>query len=466
MSQSAQWINGTNAEATSERPIRRLSTLEFLLRYPVFLLAFGPPVFRQRSTFDGVDTSQSHFDFWSIIQVGWLFAIALRAVYRLGSAERFILPLPVRSVLKYSAFLGLVFTVSIAYSPGRAISAEFSILYFLTLICVVEFLVDARQHPPDWLQVIFVLRRIMLVLLGLVLLCLFISPAMVMNLVEDVGVRLGGGPVAPLGAAGPMIAIISAFSFIYALERRSRSVICFLIGVAVTLVTQARGAEITLFLCLAILGLRWAKTGKRVAYFVVAGSTVVVMLACLAAAIIGPDRIWDKFNRGQETADILTLSGRTEVWADVIDSSLSHPQGMGYIAGVRKFRGGRYKMNLHANLNGVGGSDNSYFDVLSGGGWLALGCYLMFIAKTVVLGLRSAAKPLVRPSPREVASRHALRCALLLLLFCLVTAMEGADYVVPLRHVFYIQNIVIAVILGISTNLRLASRPRYALFHG
>ena len=85
MSQSAQWINGTNAEATSERPIRRLSTLEFLLRYPVFLLAFGPPILRQRSTFAGVDTSQSHFDFWSIIQVGWLFAIALRAVYRLGS---------------------------------------------------------------------------------------------------------------------------------------------------------------------------------------------------------------------------------------------------------------------------------------------------------------------------------------------------------------------------------------------
>jgi len=213
------------------------------------------------------------------------------------------------------------------YSPGRAISAEFSILYFLTLICVVEFLVDARQHPPDWLQVIFVLRRIMLVLLGLVLLCLFISPAMVMTLTEGVGIRLSGSQVAPMGNVGAFIAIISAFTFLYSLERRSWSVICFLIGVAATIVTQARGAEIALLLCLAILGFGWAKTGKRIAYLFVAGSMVAVMFACLAVAIIGPDRIWNKFNRGQETEDMLTLSGRTEVWADVIDSSLSHPKG-------------------------------------------------------------------------------------------------------------------------------------------
>jgi hypothetical protein len=464
MTQSGQWIEGAQARSPKPRSSTHLSTISFLIRYPIFLLVFGPPVFRASGKFAGVDTSQAHFDLWSVIQVGWLSAIALRAIIRMCFVERVILSRRIGSVLKYPLFLGLVFVATIVYSPGRIISAEFSILYFLTLICVVEFLVDARQHPPDWMQFIFVFRRILLVLLGVVILWLPIQPGAVMGYVEGAGIRLSGGAIGPVGLIGPMVAIIAAFSFLNSLERRSKAATLFLIGVATTLVTQSRGVEIAFLLSLAILGFGWAKTGKRTAYLFLAGSMAAMLLVGLASAEIGPDRIWSRFNRGQDTADILTASGRTEMWASVIDYTLANPQGMGYIAGVRKFRGGRYAMNLHANLNMVGGSDNSYFDVLAGGGWLALGFYLMLLIKTAALGWHYARKTLVRLPPRDVATRQALRCGLLLFFFCLVEQMEGGDFVMPLRHAFYIQNVLIAVILGMSANMLLASRPRFTGF--
>jgi len=462
MSQSAQWINGTNAEVTSERPIRRLSTLEFLLRYPVFLLAFGPPILRQRSTFAGVDTSQSHFDFWSILQVGWVFAIALRAIIRLSFGHQMHLTRQARSILKYVLFLGLVFTASVAYSPGAVVSGEFSILYFVTWICFVEFLSDAYQNPPDWLQCLFVIRLILVVLLALVAICSVVQPSLVLAVTEGAGIRFSGGAIAPVGVIGPIIAIISAYSFLNFLERRSRSLLLFLAGVISTFVTQARGSEIALFLCLAILGFGWAKSGKRIAYLLVSATVALVLLATLVLVDVGADRIWDKFNRGQDSQGILTLSGRTEMWSDIVAYTFTHPQGMGYMSGLRTFRGGHFAMNLHSNLNNIGGADSSYFEVLADAGWLSMAFYLLILGKTAALGWRFAKKHPVKPFAPDLAARHAIHCALLLFFFCLVEEVEDTGFSNPLRPEFYFQDIFIAIILGVCASLVLASRARRA----
>jgi hypothetical protein len=64
------------------------------------------------------------------------------------------------------------------------------------------------------------------------------------------------------------------------------------------------------------------------------------------------------------------------------------------------------------------------------------------------------------PLSSNNSSLHATHCALLLLAFCLVDGMENSDFVLPLRQEFYMQNILIAIILGISVRMIIAARQR------
>jgi hypothetical protein len=99
-------------------------------------------------------------------------------------------------------------------------------------------------------------------------------------------------------------------------------------------------------------------------------------------------------------------------------------------------------------------------EVLADAGWLALALYLTLIVKTIILGLRFTKKAHLLTDDPDRDTRHALRCCLLLFMFFLIEGMEGSDFVIPLRQEFYFQFTIIAVILGASTSMLLASRPR------
>jgi len=461
MTQSIRWIGDNGSGFPAVQPSRDLSFLRFLFRYPIFLLVFGPPIFRPLDAYSGVDTSQAHFDFWSIFQVGWIVSIATWSILRLAYSRSILIPKQVRSILKYAFFLGLVFVVSVTYSPGRAVSSELSIVYFLNLFCVVGFIVDVYWNPPNWMDCLFHFRLILFVLFGLVLAALVIEPGLVLFIIPGAGIRLLGGAIAPMSGVPAPIAIMSAYCFLHSLESRVRSALSFLAGVIGVLLTQARGVEISLFIVLAILVFGWGKTSKRAAYILISAFMASVLLAGAVVAIAGGDRIWRIFNRNQDTAEILTASGRTGVWMSVIKYSLTNPQGMGYIAGIRKTRRPEYGSNLHASLYKVGGTDNSYFEVLADAGWLALGLYLTIMIKILVLGRRlERRQTLMGTSGVNATTLTALRRAILLLVFCLLEGMDGSDFVIPLRQEFYLQNVIIAVILGVSTSMLIALRPQ------
>jgi hypothetical protein len=134
---------------------------------------------------------------------------------------------------------------------------------------------------------------------------------------------------------------------------------------------------------------------------------------------------------------------------------------MGYIAGVRAFHRRDYATNLHAALTNIGGTDNSYMEVLTDAGWPALAIYLAILSRTIFLGWRFSRKRELPGSPWLSASRcHPLRCSLLLLLFCLAEGTESSTYVIPMSGSFYCQNILLSIILGISTGMVIASRSR------
>jgi hypothetical protein len=458
MNQSVQWLDTSESEALAIPASKRLSFLRFLLRYPMFLLAFGPPQFKTAVT--GIDTSQAHFDLWNVLQVGWLFAIALRAMLRLANVKTILIPKQIRSIIKLPFFLGLLFVASIIYSPGRAISAEYCVIFFLNFVVMFEFIVDVYRNPPDWMQCIFALRFVSIVLFFMVLMCLPVVPGFVMIGGGGVGIRLLGGSVAQVTVICPIMAISSAYFFLHSLESRLKSVFFFLMGFAGTMATQTRGTEIGLFLILAGLAIGRARMSKQAAYIFIAASMAFVLLFIAAAGVVGADRIWKAFNRGQDISNVETASGRTGVWEDLIGYCLTNPEGMGYIAGMRATHRRDFATNLHASLTNIGGTDNSYMETLADAGWLALGVYLTMLVKTIRLGLRLAKKSVIETITTDNAIWHATRCALLLLAFCLIDGMENSDFVLPLRQEFYIQNILLAMILGMSANVLIASRAR------
>jgi len=406
------------------------------------------------------DTSQAHFDFWSVYQVGWISLIALRAILRLASARSIRIPKQIRSILRYAFFLGLLFLVSVAYSPGRIVSLEFSILYFLTLICVVEFIVDTYREAPDWLQCIFQLRLVSLMLFGAVLLTLPFAPSLVMAIVPGAGIRLLGNAVGSTPVLCPIIAIISAYSLLHSLESRVRATGFFLVGLAGTLMTQSRGTEVALFIVLAILSLGWAKKSRRSAYILIFAVAASILLAAAVVGSIGGGRIWNAFNRGQDVAGIANASGRTEIWKFAIQYSMTHPQGMGYVAGFRNIFTHHFDLNFEGDVTHLGTTHNTFVQYLVDGGWLGFLLFLIMSVKVVALGWRVTKKRSLVRLASECSTPHAIRCALLLLVFCFVEGMDTSVFNIPLQCAFYYQNIIVAIILGASASVLIASRFR------
>lgn len=433
----------------------RQSFLRFFFRYPIFLLAFGPPLFRPNS---GIDATKGLLDVWAFIQVGWIGAISARAIYRLASADSIHIPKQVRSVFRYAFLLGLLFFFSAEYSPSRYVSVAYSVLYFLTLICVVEFIVDAYQNPPDWVQCLFHLRLLFVLLFILVLCMLPFFREIIMTMIPGVGIRLSGGLVAPVCVICPAIAVISCYAFLFSLEKKSHSVFLFLIGLGGTMVTQSRGCELGLLVALALVGIMWAGTSKRSNYLFIASTFGSILLACAALAVIGGGRVWNFFNRGQDLQGIESASGRTEIWGFVLRYCMAHPLGMGYIAGFRVFFRGYFALDLQLDPTHIGNAHNEFMDVLAGAGWPALAVFLFFLGKTIFLGWRYIRRRAVFSNASYERSRDALRCALALLVFCLVNGIDAADFTIPLRTPFYLQTIFIALMLGISARMIAVSR--------
>jgi O-antigen ligase len=258
----------------------------------------------------------------------------------------------------------------------------------------------------------------------------------------------------------PVIAIISAYSFLHALESRVRSVLFFLVGLAGTLLSQSRGAEIPLLIVLAIICIGLAKTSKRSAYLFISGFMAFILLVGAIVGTVGAGRIWLVFNRGN-TESFVEGSGRVDSAKVVIQYCMTHPLGMGYVTGLRSIEKLIPDQSSHM-ISNMGGADNSYMEVLADSGWLGLALYLLIIGETVALGWHFAKKHSLETLAPDREVHHAIRCALLLLFYCLVNGMDSSEYVLPLRAGFYVQNIILAIILGASASMLIASRTRYA----
>lgn len=456
MNQTARVVGDNRGVRNQAQPVGRLSLWKFLLRYPIFFLAFGPPILRS----EGIDASKGVIDLWSFFQAGLLSFLAGRAIIRLATPQSIYIPRQIRSILKMAFFLDLLFVASAAYSPSHAVSAAYALLYLFTLICVAEFVVDVYRNPPDWVECLFHLRLIAFLLLCLVILVLPFKPGIVMEVTPGLGMRVFGGVVAPVQVICPMIAIISAYSLLHSLESRGKALLLFLVGLAGSLDFRSRGCELALLLSLSLVAIEWAKTSRRVTYAAISAFMASILLAGLVVSAVGGGRIWDSFNRGQDVSGIESASGRIEMWKFVFHYCATHPWGMGYVAGFRIVFRQYYSVVTGNVLSHLGTAHNTFIDILAGAGWLALGVYLLMLVKTIMLAWRFVKQKIRPDSPFDSASLHGIRCSLVLLIYCLAYGMTATEFSAPLRAGFYIIYILIAIILGISARMIVAARAQ------
>src|SRR5271157_3092717 len=180
MNQLPSGMNDGMFEVAGTRRIKRLPFFQFFFRYPIFLLAFGPPIFRHSV---GIDVTKGIVDIWAYIQVGWISMFAFRALFRLVTAKSIYVPKRIQVVLNMTFFLGILYMVSAAYSPARFVSAAYAVLYILAWICAAEFIIDVYRNPPNWIQCLFQLRTVCLVLFILVVITAPLEPDFVMLVV-------------------------------------------------------------------------------------------------------------------------------------------------------------------------------------------------------------------------------------------------------------------------------------------
>jgi O-antigen ligase len=127
---------------------------------------------------------------------------------------------------------------------------------------------------------------------------------------------------------------------------------------------------------------------------------------------------------------------------------------MGYIAGFRIYFKSYFALGIQVDTSRIGASHNSFIDVLADAGWPALAIYLCMLFLIVLYGWSSAnMRPLGKMSAID-PFQHVIRCSLLLLFSFFINGMDTSDFSVPLRTSFYLQFIVISMILVYSANIR------------
>lgn len=435
-----RWSGGARLDAS--RTGRNRSTLRFLLRYPIFLLALGPPVLRTAGV--GTDTSQAHADLWSVLQVTWIGAVAANAIYRIRSSM--FIPPQVQGIIRTALLLGVLFAVSILYSPGRTVSAEFALLYFMTWVVVVQFVSDTYTNTQDWIEALRALRRVCVSSYLLIIAVFIISPSMVFTTENGQAFRLTGGAVGSTVILGPVIAFISLYFLLHKLDKSPKNLALVIFGVFGTLASASRGAIFAMLVVMAMISFLWATDSATRRLKLTTSILVLLATSALATLVVGSEKIVTAFHRGQSTAEIAQGSGRSYLWQLAFSLVSESPQGLGYVAGFRHAMANRFDIYFNGDISKLGTAHNTFLQYLLDAGWLGLLCFLLLTLQLALLVHRFIRKASVRKAAS--AAYHALCCGTAIELYCLINGIESSAYNIPLQQLFYLQHIAYALILG------------------
>ena len=368
-------------------------------------MLLGPPAFRMDSSRTALSAVEGDQDIWNIIRIVWWFVwgvIALISIIRirpeLGRRWKLLGSIPGWTALwLLSIFISSLFSPSPTYTLANGVMMLMLVLAGLDLAMKIAL---GRLDIDRALKAVMYISIFMLTLVGILYLTV---PGMVGGSGWTFsGHRIRGEGIAYTPITAQAVLFIGLY-FAYSGRGRSRLVMFALsmYGLWWVGLAQTRSAYVTVLVGAVILCWHWLDLRKRMVNILALGALFVVFLCIVTLAYDSVhgvrwrfDNIYDKYVLRDEyaiedseaaKASLATLNGRTEAQSILLSRALSRPLGMGYIAGTRT-----YMASVVEDLpsEAFHGAHNTYLEIMSGAGFLALFGFLFLIGGVGVRGLQ------------------------------------------------------------------------------
>lgn len=375
-----------------------------LLRLPLLWLFIGPPAFRNMEARAPTASMDGDNDVWNYVRLAWWLICGAYALLELmrasGSLPSFVRRL---GALPFCVGVWLVMIyISVFVSPNPLYTLVMCVMMTILVLCSADAAFKVYWGAVSADRILRVLLLMSVALLALVLAIYHLNPSSNVVARAYFGDRVRGGTV----AYAPLVSLITIFVSGYYLVQSRRPLVQLLTGAALLFglymlqLGQTRSAYVGLLLGIAVfVSYRW-KLHRNVALMTAFGASVIIFFCLVAFAYDHShsvrwrmDGYYDRyvlrdkyFVENPEHAEdaILSLNGRSAVFAILVDEVLWQPIGIGFVAGPR--------LLLSERLDGLPGAHNSYTETWAGAGPIAflafLGIFLFLIVRLAHLRAR------------------------------------------------------------------------------
>ena len=358
-----------------------------VFRLPIFWLFLGPPIFRTMGARDTAASLESSVDLWNAFRIAWWLFFGLLALRDLLKARGWLHDfLPRTGTLPWivALWLAALFLSALA-SPAPLFTLANAGM--LTILVVAAADLGVKVYS-EHLSITRVLRGLLYVSVGFLLLIgvLFLVSPDLVGFDLRMGIRIRGGDV----AYAPLLALVALFLGLYFwLEAppraaRGRYLLAVGLGLLFLALGQTRSAYVGFVAGLLVFLWLWNWMGRNVAHLMTSAALLVIVLCAggLLYVTSSPpflERTVQYVVREQQS--LSTLSGRTEVMAEVIKAVQDQPLGLGFSAGPRVLlQSEAFIDKMYSDA--FGNAHNAYLEVLAGSGyagflaWMAIVFYV------------------------------------------------------------------------------------------
>ncbi len=384
------------------------------------------------------------YDLWSYLQVAWWMVCGLIAFRSLVGNRRLLIEMTrlARGVVAGTLIWLGALSLSVLVSPYLFFSAANVFMLGVLVICAADACLKLYSGAVTIRRVLKSLLAITALLLAAIILLHLIRPGYVEAASDEgrFGLRIRGGRI----GYSPLLSLVALFVGFY-FWRTTRGPVRFLhlgimtLGMVLLYLGQTRSAYAGFLAGAVLFGFQWSGLHRHALRLTVSAVTVFavlsagVLLADMSDSVgVGLRAAQQRLLRGED--QIWTLTGRTYAFAMLWEASKNKPLGLGFAAGPRLVLQRPDNIRrLHTNV--YGNAHNAYFEIFSGGGYIAL---LGWIALIICL-LWS----MFRAGPLEMIPFHALLVAVLL------EGIAESELVLPFKQTSALFWIVAAAITAV-----------------
>lgn len=370
-----------------------------IFRLPILWMFLGPPAFRGNAERDAMASVEGQVDIWNIIRIVWWTIWGTVAAYELIRqrewVSRFINQLGILPVW-ISIWLGMIF-ISAATSPGFMFTLATATMFFMLLLAATDLGVKMYRGLISPRRLLRYLLFFSVALTALVWIVFQTNPSssVIVGKTYTGIVRVRGEGIAYTPLLAQVIFLISLYFWLTSSKKWHLLLLgTMLLGLYFLYLGQTRSAYLSFVLALSLFVWHYMALKHNYTTLIPLAAAGIAFIATLIFLYGTSYRVTsrvDSFYRtfvlrdefaieNEELAEesLMTLNGRTEAAAVVIDAALKNPLGLGYIAGLRTHMA-KESVRDKLGTEAFHGAHNSYLEVLAGTGYFGFFGYLALI---------------------------------------------------------------------------------------